>query len=36
MSQIKKILLYLIGIGLLIFGNGDVLAMISNKKPETP
>mgnify|MGYP001056078510 CR=1 FL=1 len=36
MSQIKKILLYLIGIGLLIFGNRDVLAKISNKKAETP
>lgn len=36
MSQIKKILLYLMGMGLLIFGNRDVLARISNNKPETP
>jgi hypothetical protein len=32
MSQIKKIVLYLIGVGLLIFGNRDVLAKISTKK----
>ncbi|MBP1616397.1 MAG: hypothetical protein H6Q14_224 [Bacteroidetes bacterium] len=35
MSQIKKILLYLIGVGLLIFGNRDVLAKISTKKVES-
>lgn len=31
MSQIKKIFLYLIGIVLLIFGNREVLAKITNK-----
>jgi hypothetical protein len=35
MSQIKKVLLYLMGVGLLIFGNRDVLAKISNKKAES-